>query len=306
MGTPVFAVPSLKALIEAGFDVAAVVTQPDKPKGRGKRMTPSPVKEVALEHNIEVLQPEKVRDESFLKRLREIEPVVAAVVAYGKILPEAVLSIPAKGCVNLHASLLPKYRGASPINHAIINGDSETGVSTMLMDKGMDTGPVLLEERVAIGSDDTAVELAERLSVIGASLLARTLGRLIEEKLTPRDQDDSKATYAPMLKKADGEIIWSKSAKEIHNLMRGLVPWPGTYTSLDGKLIKVHGGGASGFGPCDAEPGTILDTKGGGILVACGSGIFEITELQPENKRRMSAADFIKGYRIKVGDRFAR
>lgn len=305
MGTPVFAVPSLKALAGAGFDVAAAVTQPDKPRGRGKVMTPSPVKAAAVELGVEVLQPARVRDTAFLERLREIDPDVIAVVAYGKILPESVLDLPRLGCVNLHASLLPRYRGASPINHAIINGDAESGVSTMLMDKGMDTGPTLLEERVAIGPEDTAEDLAKTLSVVGAALLARTLKLLAGGEITPTPQDDSLATYAPMLRKTDGEIDWTRGAREIKNLTRGLYPWPGTYTRYSGRLLKVHGGRVLDECPsAGCEPGTVAEVGGDGIVVCCGEGAFEITELQPENKKRMKAGDFVKGYHVRPGDRF--
>jgi len=304
MGTPAFAVPSLRALIEA-FDVAAVVTRPDRPRGRGGRVEPSPVKAVALELGIEVLQPERMKDEDFLRRLGELAPDVVAVVAYGRILPGEVLDLPRLGCVNLHASLLPRYRGASPINHAIINGDAYTGVSTMLMDRGMDTGPVLLAEKVAIGPDETAGELSERLAEIGAPLLRRTIALLGEGEITPRAQDGSLATYAPMLTKADGELDWRLGAEEIKNRVRGLHPWPGTHTHLRGRLIKVHAGRVSETSEAGAGPGEITDVSADGITVRCGRGAFVITELQPENKRRMTAADFIKGYQVKAGESFA-
>lgn len=304
MGTPLFAVPSLEALIEAGHLVAAVVTQPDKPQGRGMGSLPSPVKKAALAHGIRVFEPVKLRDDSFIRELKGLGADFFVVVAYGKILPQTVLDIPPKGCVNLHASLLPKYRGAAPINRAIVNGEGETGVSTMLMDAGMDTGPVLLEKRVRIGEDDTAEDLSKSLSTVGATLLVETIGLLSEDKIRPRAQDGSNATYAPMLKKEDGEIDWTKTARDIKNLIRGLYPWPGAYTRWKGKTIKVHSGRVV-EGEARGTAGAIVGVSKEGILVACGSGLFEITELQPENKRRMSAGDFVQGYRITEGERFA-
>lgn len=304
MGTPLFAAPSLRALIE-GHHVVAVVTQPDKPRGRGLDTVPSPVKELATSKAIPVLEPTKLRDESFIHQLKVLAPEVIVVVAYGKILPRSILALPPGGCVNLHASLLPKYRGAAPINRAIINGEKETGNCTMLMDEGMDTGDVLLCERVPIGGDDTAEDLFKTLSTKGADLLRVTIDRLIEGSITPTPQDDSKATYAPMLKKEDGRIDWGKSAADIKNHLRGLYPWPGAFTAWKGTL-KVHKGRvADAEFQSGAEPGTIIEVTKEGILVACGMGVFEITELQPENKKRMSAADFIKGYRLSKGERFA-
>jgi len=304
MGTPRFAVPSLEALIGAGHRVMAVVTQPDKPQGRGMSSQPCPVKMAALAHAIPVLEPVKLKDESFIGKLKALGADFFAVVAYGKILPQIILDIPPGGCINLHASLLPRYRGAAPINRAIVNGDSETGVSTMLLDAGMDTGPVLLEKRVPIGPDDTAEDLAITLSTLGAGLLVETIGLLSKKKITPRAQDDSKASYAPMLKKEDGEIDWGRPPREVKDLMRGLYPWPGTYTRWKGRTIKVHSGR-----PVDGESknpsGTVESVSKTGIIVACGNGLFEITELQPENKKRMSAGDFVQGYRIAQGDRFA-
>lgn len=303
MGTPAFAVPSLKALIEAGHEILAAVTQPDKPKGRGLNPMPSPVKETALSHNIPVFEPGKVKDPEFIERLKGLKPEFIAVVAYGKILPEAILEIPPKGCINVHASLLPKYRGAAPINWAIINGDKETGVSTMYMDKGMDTGAVLLEERIPIEENDTAVDLAKKLSISGATLLTETIDLLAEDKLKPKPQEGDKATYAPILKKENGKIDWKKSAVEIRNLLRGLYPWPGIYTYWNGRLLKIHSGTVEDFKPDNLPPGTVVKSGDGRIKVACGSGCFDIIELQPENKKKMAAADFLKGYRLSEGER---
>ena len=308
MGTPLFAVPSLTALIEAGYDMAAAVTQPDKPRGRGLATLPCAVKELALRRGIRVLEPRDIRDEGFISELKGMAPDLIAVVAYGRILPESILGIPPRGCVNLHASILPRYRGAAPVNWAIINGDKETGVSTMLMDAGMDTGPILLTERVAIRDDETAEDLAKRLSTTGAKLLAETISLLAEGGINAVAQDDKAASYAPMLKKKDGRIDWGKSASEVKNLMRGLYPWPGACTAWKGMVLKIHSGGLSGISPSDnqAAPGAVLDVTGDSIIVKCRDSAFEIRELQPENRKKMSAGDFIKGYRITKGEVFDR
>lgn len=302
MGTPAFAVPSLKALIEAGHQLIAVYTQPDKPKGRGLETLPSPVKAEALSHGIKVLEPAKIRDEAVINEIRGHKPDFIVVVAYGKILPQAIIDIPPRGCVNLHASLLPKYRGAAPINWAIIRGERETGNTTMLMDAGMDTGPMLLTGKTPIGGDETAADLAKRLSTEGAMLLARTIGLIEEGKIIPVPQDNSQATYAPILKKEDGRIDWTKSAQEIKDLIRGVVPWPGAFTTWKG-ILKIHSARPLEI-EYDGEPGTVAEASGNSIKVKCGSGALEVLELQPENKRRMSAGDFIKGYRIAKGERF--
>lgn len=302
MGTPQFAVPSLDALIKAGHDIVAAVTQPDKPKGRGLASQACPVKELASSHGIPVLQPAKIRQVEFIEALRALRPDFIAVVAYGKILPPAILNIPPKGCINLHASILPKYRGAAPINWAIINGEKETGACTMLMDEGMDTGPVYFCERTPIEPDETAEELSKRLSLLGAGLLMRTIGMLLEADFKPTPQEHGKATSAPMLKKEDGRIDWSRDARSIADHVRGFYPWPGAFTAWKGSL-KVHRGRAVESGAEGALPGTVIEAKET-IKVACANGVFEITELQPENKKRMAAADFVKGYRIQRGDRF--
>lgn len=302
MGTPQFAVPSLDALIKAGHDIRAAVTQPDKPRGRGLASQPCPVKELAASHGIPVLQPAKIRQDDFIEALRALRPDFIAVVAYGKILPPAILDIPPKGCINLHASILPKYRGAAPINWAIINGEKETGACTMLMDEGMDTGPVYFCERTPIEPDETAEELSKRLSFLGAGLLARTIGMLLEGDFKPTPQEHALATSAPMLKKEDGRIDWSRDAQRIADLVRGFYPWPGAHTVWKG-LLKVHRGRAVEAEAQGMEPGTVVEAKDT-IQVACGKGVFEITELQPENKKRMLASDFVKGYRIQRGDRF--
>lgn len=302
MGTPEFAVPSLNALIDSGEDVAAIVTQPDKPKGRGKKVTLPPVREAALKHNIPVFQPEKIKDESFVTAIKNFCPDVIVVVAYGNILPKAILDIPFKGCINVHASILPKYRGAAPINWAIINGEKETGITTMLMDEGMDTGDMLLTEKVEIKNDDTASSLHDRLQYIGANLLIKTINGIKSETIRPIPQDDSQATYAPMLKKEDGSIDWAMKAGEIKNLIRGLDPWPGAYTRWNGKQIKIFK--AEIGTEAKEEPGTVINISTDGIFVATGKGILLIKELQPENKNKMTAYEFVKGYRIVKGQIF--
>ena len=274
---------------------------PDKPSGRGQRNQSCPVKELATQNNIPVLQPAKVREEGFIESLRGLKPDFIAVVAYGKILPAAILSIPPQGCINLHASLLPAYRGAAPINWAIINGEKETGACSMLMDEGMDTGPVYFCERTPIEPDETAEDLAKRLSLLGAGLLARTIGLILEGGIKPVAQEHEKATNAPILKKEHGRINWNNEAQKIADHVRGFYPWPGAFTSWKG-LLKVHSGRATQEDTQGIEPGTILEAKDT-IKVACGQGIYEITELQPENKKRMNAADFVKGYRMQKGDR---
>lgn len=303
MGTPSFAVPSLHTLVKAGYVVAGVVTQPDKPSGRGMATRPSPVKEAALGYGIDVLEPRSVRSPEFTKAIKALSPEIIVVIAYGKILPKDILCIPPKGCINVHASLLPRYRGAAPINRAIINGEKTTGVCTMLMDEGMDTGDVLLRAEMPILIDETAEDLAKRLSIAGAELIVETLELVSNNALTPEQQDNSKATNAPILKKEDGRIDWKKDAAGVYNLIRGVYPWPGAYTHIGSKVVKIHSGRVSDQSH-GAAPGTVTDVSKDGITVECGSGSFCITELQPENKRRMSAFDFIQGYRLKKGDSF--
>ncbi|MDH4226692.1 MAG: methionyl-tRNA formyltransferase [Deltaproteobacteria bacterium] len=298
MGSPEFAAASLKALLNAGADVACVVTQPAKPSGRSKVPVDTAVKTLALGRGITVYEPKSLKDSAFQDVLKDIKPDVIAVVAYGKILPEAVLNIPRLGCVNVHASLLPKYRGAAPVNWAIVNGEKVTGVTTMLMDKGMDTGPMLLKEEIGIDDGDTAESVLEKLAPLGGSLLVQTLGLLAEGNLKAERQDESQATYAPILKKEDGLIDWSRSAVEINNRVRGFAPWPGAYTKLDGKVLKIHLGRAVGEDSKDARPGEVLDIEGGVIRVKCGSGCYEIMELQLEGKKRCGADEFTRGHKL--------
>jgi methionyl-tRNA formyltransferase len=298
MGTPEFAVPSLKALIESEDEVVAIVCQSDKPKGRGLEIASPPTKVLAEKHGIPVLQPQKIKTEEFYNTLKNFSPELVCVAAYGKILPKNILDLPAHGCVNVHASILPKYRGAAPINWAIIRGEKVTGITTMKMDEGMDTGDMLLKKEIPIEDEDTGETLSEKLSHIGAELLIETLNLLKEGKLNPIPQDHSQATYAPMLKKEDGKIDWSKSAEEIRNLIRGALPWPGAYTMLDGKLLKIYKANISnGVG----NPGEVIQSDSGILRIATGSGALDILELQMEGGKRLKADEFLRGRRVKEG-----
>lgn len=298
MGTPEFSVPSLRALLSAGKNIVLVVTQPEKPKGRGQKLSAGCVKEFALKNNLIVSEPRSLKDEGWINELRSLSLDLIVVVAYGKILPEEVLGIPRFGCVNLHASLLPSYRGASPVNWAIINGDKETGVTAIVMDKGVDTGPILLSEKAGIKEDETAGELSRKLSEVGAALLVKAIELFLEGRIKPAPQDDRNATCAPLLKKEDGKIDWNLGAERIKNLVRGLSPWPGAYTFLRGKLLKIHSAEAQGDSgdSVDLKPGTVFEAEKGRIRVKCGSGVLEIKELQLEGKRRLSAREFLRGY----------
>jgi methionyl-tRNA formyltransferase len=298
MGTPQFACPTLSTLIERGEQVVAVVTQPDRPKGRGQQTLPPPVKVLAEEHGIPVLQPVKVRHPDAIEQIRALEPDLIVVVAFGQILPKALLEIPRLGCVNVHASLLPRYRGAAPLNWCIINGETETGVTTMMMDVGLDTGDMLLKGVTPIDPDEDTSSLHDRLSLLGAELLAQTIDRMAAGGLVPQKQDDALTCYAPMLKKEDGLIDWGKDAASIKNLVRGMTPWPGAYSQVDEKLLKVYrvqtGSGAG-------APGEILSAGRNGIEVACGEGSIIIHELQLEGKKRLPAAEFLTGCKLEPG-----
>jgi methionyl-tRNA formyltransferase len=302
MGTPDFALPSLTALIRSDHTLCGVVTQPDRLRGRGKQLTPPPVKCLAVEHELPVLQPEKVRDEACVRWLGDRAPDLIVVAAFGQILPPSVLGIPARGCVNLHASLLPRYRGASPINRAIISGDETTGITTMLMNEGMDTGDILLQKEVPIAADDDAISLSKRLSDAGALLLLDTLNRMERNQLSPQPQNGSLATYAPPLKKEDGLIDWSVSARDIHNLVRGTVPWPGAFTHLAGKRLKILQS-AIVEGRDQLPPGTVVHTGPEGIQVAAGRGCLALTEVQLENRSAMKAGEFVRGHLLPAGTR---
>ncbi|MFR4261817.1 MAG: methionyl-tRNA formyltransferase [Butyricicoccaceae bacterium] len=297
MGTPDFAVPSLQALIDAGHDVCAVYTQPDKPQGRKQILTAPPVKTLALEHDIPVFQPNTLKNEDEQARLRELAPEVIIVVAYGKLLPKAVLDIPPHGCINVHGSLLPRWRGAAPIQWAVIAGDEMAGVTTMQMAEGLDTGDMLLTYETKIGEKETAGELFDRLAQSGAELLTQTLVKL--DEITPRPQDDAQSCYAHMLDKQMAVIDWSKSAHEIDCLIRGLNPWPIALTMLSGERLKVFAAEkANGNG----EPGTVLEADPKkGLTVACGEGALKLIEIQLVGGKRMKATDFLRGHVIEVG-----
>ncbi len=304
-GTPEFAVPSLRALSEVA-DVVLVVTQPDRPSGRGMKLAAPPVKQLALTLGLPVLQPAKVRTPEFAAQLRALHADLAVVVAYGRILTAGVLAAPRLGCVNVHASLLPKLRGAAPIHWAIVRGDTEAGVCLMQLDEGMDTGPVLARASLSVGADETAGGLTERLSVLGAELLQRELPRFLCGELPATPQDDAQATLAPVLQKEHGEIDWEQSANRVHDLVRGMSPWPGAYTHLDSMRVKVHGARVkSESGRC-GDPGTIISIDADGVTVACAQGSLLITELQRDGSRRMPAAAFAAGQRLPSGARFAK
>jgi len=299
MGTPEFAVPALGAMLEAGVEVAGVVTQPDRPAGRGREVTASPVKRVAVERGIEVLQPLKIKAPDAVDWVQGKHADVIVVVGYGQIIPASVFDYPKLGTVNVHASLLPKYRGAAPIQWAIANGETVTGVTTMRIEAGLDTGDILLAREVEIGPEETASELSPRLAGMGAELLIETLRGLEAGTITPRKQDNAAATYAPILKKKDGRVDWSRSARAIFNQVRGFDPWPGAFTTFRGELlqlrrVRVAGGSAGG-------PGRI-EVAGRTLLVACGEGGLEVLELQPEAKRRMTAQEFLNGWRPESGE----
>ena len=302
-GTPEFAVPSLQALIESGEEIVSVITQPDRVKGRGHRLSQPPVKEYALSKGIPVIQPSSIRTPDFHEKISGLMPDVIVVVAYGKILPPSLLNLPPHGCVNVHASLLPEYRGAAPIQWALINGEEKTGITTILMDEGLDTGDTLLTEEVGIAEEDNAYTLARRLSQIGASLLIRTLTGLKDKIIRPVPQS-GKATYAPPLKKENGRIKWSLSAREIFNLVRGTYPWPGAYCYLNGEklhIIKAKVAEHSHKGTV----GRIEQISGSGVLVSTGKGTLAITEVKPEGKKIMTASAFVNGRRLKEGVVFA-
>ena len=294
MGTPEFAEASLQKLLETDHQIVGVFTQPDKPKGRGYNLVAPPVKELALAHNIPVFQPQKMRDGTALEILQELQADLIAVVAYGKILPKEILELPRYGCINVHGSLLPKYRGAGPIQWSVINGESVTGVTTMYMGEGLDTGDMILKKETPIGENETYGELHDRLKEIGAQALVETI-ELIEQGKAPREvQDDSLSSYAPMLDKQIARLDFTKDAQTLHNLIRGLSPWPVAHTTVDGKLLKVHRAVlASGKG----QPGEVIDSKK--FIVACKEGALELLEVQLEGGKRMKGEDFLRGRKPK-------
>ncbi|WP_217959622.1 methionyl-tRNA formyltransferase [Acutalibacter muris] len=300
MGTPDFAVPSLQALLDRGDDICAVFTQPDKPKGRGHKLQPPPVKELALRHSLPVLQPDTLRDEAVQGSIAELEPDAIIVVAYGKLLPPKVLSVPRLGCINVHGSLLPKYRGAAPIQWAVINGEKTAGVTTMFMAEGMDTGDMLLKSETEVGPEETSGELFDRLKLLGAKLLTETLDKLEQGELKAIPQDGTQATLAPLLKKEMSALDWSEPAQRIHDRIRGLNPWPCAAAVLDGKRIKLL---ASQVIEGEGVPGTAYNLDGE-LAAACGRGMLRITELQADTGKRMSGKDYLLGHPLKEGARF--
>lgn len=301
MGTPTAAAVSLQRLINDGHDIAAVYTQPDRPSGRGNTITFSPVKQLAIEQGIPVLQPTKIRTPEAREEFRSFKADVAVVVAYGRILPESFLTAFPHGAINVHFSLLPKYRGAAPVNWAIVNGETTTGVTTMKMDAGLDTGDMLLQRETSIGDDETSVELMERLSVIGADLLSETLNDL--SSLLPIKQDESLATLAPIMRKEDGRVDWSAPADKIARMVRGFQPFPTTYTTLGEKKVTIWRAHAY-EDSSDAELGTVVAAKGDELVVRCGEDTaLKIIEIQLEGKRKMTARDVLNGGAIKVGSK---
>lgn len=305
MGTPDFAVPSLKALIASGHEVCGVFTQPDKPKSRGMKLQPSPVKEYSLSVGLPVFQPAKMRDGEALGILRELEPELIVVAAYGKILPPEILELPRLGCVNVHSSLLPKYRGAAPINWAILNGEDETGVTIMYMAEGLDTGDILAQRSTPIDINENAVELFSRLANLGAELLIEVLEQLGRGTAAAVPQDDNLSCYAPMLSKELSPMDWAKTARQLHDQVRGLYPWPAATAILDTVRCKIVRTGLPGEHSGQA-PGTVLQADKRGLRISCGNGeVLEILELQPDGKKAMAASAFLMGHPIQVGLKLA-
>ncbi len=308
LGTPAFAVATLEAVVKAGHEVAAVLTQPDRPRGRGQYAAASPVKQAALALGLTVYQPERVRRPEAVEYLRGMNSDAMVVVGYGQIIPQVAIDLAPLGIINVHASLLPKYRGAGPIQWAIVRGETRTGVTTMRIDAGLDTGDMLLKAETEIGPDETAVELGRRLALLGAGLLVETLERLLEGRVVPEKQDDAQATLAPLLKKEDGAIDWSEAAPAIHNRVRGLQPWPGAQTTFRGVPLHVWKTcNSATMGPRADErvrptlrPGQFVSLKP--PVVACGSGGLELVEVQLEGRKRISAADFANGQRLTHND----
>ncbi len=303
MGTPEFAVPSLEALLKSGDLIVGIVTQPDRPKGRGQVLTPPPVKLIAQREGIPFLQPAKIRVPEFLTALADWKPDLIAVTAYGRILHSPILTLPPMGCVNVHGSLLPKYRGAAPVQWAVINGETETGITTMMMDEGMDTGAMLLQESLPIFPEDTSGTLAPRLAVLGGRLLVETIARLKAGTITPRPQNHALATLAPPLKKEDGAIDWMTRAINIANRVRGLSPWPGAYTYIGSERWMVWSATQSP-GKLEVAPGTIIEVTKQSIHVATGDGVLALKEIQPSNSKRLTVAQYLAGHRVSAGQRF--
>lgn len=303
MGTPGPAAATLERLIEGPDPVAGVVTQPDRPAGRGQRRVASPVRRVAESRRIPVAAPDKIRDPAFFKTLQEWKPQLIVVVAYGRILPPNILQLAPYGCLNVHYSLLPKYRGAAPAAWTIINGEQSGGVTTMQLIEKMDAGPIYLQEEVALAADETTGSLQAKLTPIGARLLLETIRRIKEQSVAPRAQDDTQVTFAPIIKKEDGRIDWTRAAAEIERRVRGFNPWPSAYTYIRGKLLKVHRAAVVAKAQMAGSPGEVLRADSQGFWVASGSGALSLEEVQLENKKRLAGVEFIRGARIQSGDR---
>ncbi|MDL2269438.1 methionyl-tRNA formyltransferase [Desulfosarcina sp. OttesenSCG-928-A07] len=303
MGTPDFAVPPLKALIAHGHTVLAVVTQPDRPKGRGRRLVPPPVKDAALELGLSLIQLETVRTNAFHQKMRDLSPDLMVVTAFGQILPPSLLDIPKMGAINIHASLLPRYRGPAPIQWAIIRGETQTGITTMMMDQGVDTGDILLAQKTPIRPWDTAQTLHDRLSQMGAETLIQTLDAMADGMHVPIPQDPAKATWAPLLTKEDGRINWSLSADRIDRQIRGLFPWPGAFTFYEGMRLKIYKAHvvSHDLANTEAAPGTLVQCHSGSLYVATGKGILAITEIQGKSGKRLGIDDFLCGCRLVTG-----
>lgn len=305
MGTPDYAVASLRSLLEAGYEVIGVVTQPDKPKGRKRILTPSPVKEFAMRHHLSVYQPEKIRKREEVESLLALNPTLIVTAAYGQILPKSLLDAPAYGAINVHASLLPKYRGGAPIHYAVMNGEKETGVTLMMMTAELDAGDIIAQERIPIGKQQTTGDLFPILAEMGGRLLVNTLPDYLAGRIRPIPQDQSLATYAPTLKKEDEWLDFSLPAERLYNRIRGLNPYPGAYTKLGEERIKVWWSEV-GEGKSREEPGTILSASNEGIDVATGDGVLILKEIQPAGKKRMTVDTYLRGHTLAKGMRFAR
>ncbi len=297
MGTPDIAATCLKKILADGFDVVGVYTQPDRPKGRGMKLVASPVKEVAVANNIPVFQPENFREEESVEQLRSLKPDICAVVAYGRILPQKVLDVPAYGCINIHASVLPKYRGSAPYQWAVLDGLTESGVTAMYLCREMDAGDIIDVSKTPIGPNETAGELLDKLALLGADLLSKTLGRFAQGRVVGTPQDESQVSYAPMLDKTMCPIDWTKSARQVHDHVRGLHPWPIATMELQGKKFKVH---ATRLAEGSGKPGEILGLTKTGLKIACGEGAVEVISLQAEGGKRMAAPDYFRGHPLEA------
>ncbi|MHB8065855.1 MAG: methionyl-tRNA formyltransferase [Ruminiclostridium sp.] len=312
MGTPKFAVPSLEMLIKEGHEVLAAVTQPDKPKGRGNKLCAPPVKEFALKHGLEILQPNKIKTNEFVEQIRALEPDLLITAAYGKILSKDLLEVPVLGCINVHGSLLPSYRGAAPIHWAIINGEKTTGITTMFTDVGLDTGDILLKRELAIAPDTTAGELHDKMAILGAEVLKDTLTELVKGSLERKPQDNTLSSYAPILSKEIGLIDWHKAAEQIHNLVRGIDPWPGAFTFMNGNRMRIWSTNLVSYEKSmtikdtSLVIGEIAEVSNDGILVKCFKGYILVKEVQFDSSKRMSVSDYIRGHIIDVGEKLGK